>query len=61
MQTAKAWGLTPSQWDACSGEDKAEMMAAEEAQMLMGAVEAQDQQERAEAETKKRRPTGRRR
>lgn len=27
MQTAKAWGLTPGQWDALRGEERAEMLA----------------------------------
>lgn len=38
-RVAKAWGLTPTQWDQLPALDKARMMAHEEAEAMMAAVD----------------------
>lgn len=46
MKTAKAWGLTPSQWDRLPDSDKARMMAYEETTATMSAYEQQVSEDR---------------
>ena len=43
VETAQAWGLTPSQFDALNPEDQAEMLALVADKARMGAWEAQVQ------------------
>jgi len=47
MQTAKAWGKTPSEWNALSADDRAEMMALEEVEGIMAGIESQEQRDAA--------------
>ena len=44
VRTARYWGLTPSQFDALSEQDKAETIACYQIDMLMAAVEADERE-----------------
>ena len=57
METAKAWNLTPSQWDSLDEADKAQMVAYEQTKARMMAYEDQvaEQKRTAEAQTPRRR------
>ena len=46
MKTAKAWHLTPNEWDARGESDRAQMMAFEDAYGRMTAYEEQVQEEK---------------
>ena len=48
MTTAKAWGLTPDQWDAESEASRAQMMAYEEVNGKMTAIDHEKAQEEAD-------------
>lgn len=54
IKTAKAWGLTPDEWDECTDANKAQMMAYEEESAKMAAYE--DQQHEAELEKSRNKP-----
>lgn len=46
MKTAKAWGLTPSEWWAASRQDQGYMMALVGVEARMAAWEAQEAEKR---------------
>lgn len=45
MEAAQRWGLTPSQWDSLSSEDRAQMVAYVRVTSAMAAWDAQVAQE----------------
>ncbi len=47
LETAKAWGILPSVWDALSEDDKAQMMAVEQTGAAMRAYEDYRQERKA--------------
>ena len=48
MQAARSWGLTPAQWDSLDNLDKAEMMALQRAEAIMGAYEREEAERKAD-------------
>lgn len=47
MQAARAWGLTPAQWDNLDNLDRAEMMALRRAEAIMEGYEHEEAERKA--------------
>ena len=61
VTAAKAWGMTPSQFNKCSDEDKAYMVALEETNAKISSANAFVAEEKAKKEQRKSKsPTSRR-
>ena len=56
VTVAKAWGMTPSQFNQCSDEDKAYMIALEETNAKISSANAFVAEEKAKKDQRKHQP-----